>query len=143
MRTRAWRLVSAGIVVALAVGMSGRIVERVRFGAADAETLARVEAQLRGRFDADAAMLAGVPARVASVVVEQSLADPQPTPAAADTAIVPTSIVPVIVHTPFSTRDGVPEPPLTDNFTFNVLAPSGGVLVDAEVSRQDVSFVRS
>jgi signal transduction histidine kinase len=240
MRTRAWPLVGAGIVVALAVGVSGRIVERVRFGAADADTLARVEAELRERFDADAAMLAGVAARVAAnrdiiraalldpgekglfalvaealpperagrvgvtvydaaghpvawagrvsdpptplitglpalvtvpgalgprlvrvepvsvavrpapastrdatIVVEQSLADPQPTPGPPDTAIVATSIVPVTVHTPFSARDGVPEPPSTGAFTFNVLAPSGAVLVDADVSRQDVAFVRS
>jgi len=238
MRTRAWRLVAAGIVVALAVGASGRLVERARFGASDAETLARVEAELRGRFDADAATLADIaartavardviraalldpaerrlfelaasvlpaeragrvgvtiydaagrpiawagrvadlppslvnglpalvtvpgylgprlvrvepvslnergaaPARDATIVVEQSLSDPQPTPAAADTAVVPTSIVPVIVHTPFATRDGVPEPPVTGNFMFNVLAPSGAVLVDAEVARQDVAFVR-
>ena len=36
----------------------------------------------------------------------------------------------------------MPEPPVTGNFMFNVLAPSGAVLVDAEVARQDVAFVR-
>jgi len=65
MRTRAWRLVSAGLVLALATGVSGGLVERLRFGAADADTLVRVEAELRARFDADAAMLAGVAKRIA------------------------------------------------------------------------------
>ena len=240
MRTRAGRLVGAGIVAALAVGLSGRLVERIRFGGSDAETLSRVEADLRARFDADAAMLAavtaqtaggrdviraalldpqekglfalvsnalpaeragrvgvtvydaagrpvawagrvsdlpktlinGLPALVtvpgalgprlvrvepvsisgrnavttrdATVVVEQALADPQPTPMPPDTAVVPTPIVPVTVRTPaFSVREGVPEPPSTGNFTFNVLAPSGAVLVDAEVARQDLAFVRA
>src|ERR1043166_5940618 len=241
MRTRAWRLVSAGIVVAFAVGLSGRLVERIRLGADDAETLARVEAELRGRFDADASTLAGVaaqtasgrdviraalldpqekglfarvaaalpperagrvgvtvydaagrpaagagrvsdlpkplinglpalvtvpgalgprlvrvepvsfsaragstPTRDATVVVEQSLADPQPTPTPPDTAVVPTSIVPVTVRTPsFSVRDGVPEAPAAGNFMFNVLAPSGAVLVDAEVARPDLAYVRA
>ncbi len=248
MRTGAWRLVSAGIVVALAVGVSGRFVERGRFGADDAATMARVEAELRARFDADTAMLAGVAAqtaargdviraalvdpserglfalvaaalpaeragrvgvtvydvagrpiawagrvsdlqqllvsglpalvtvpgaigprlvrvqpvslgdrsaggrggrgrgstgRDAAVVVEQSLADPRPTPAPADTAVVPTSLVPVTVHTPFSLRDGVPLPPQSGSYTFNVLAPTGAVLVDAEVSRQDITLARA
>ncbi|HXD72904.1 MAG TPA: hypothetical protein VN628_04180, partial [Vicinamibacterales bacterium] len=194
MRTRAWRLVGAGIVIALAIGVSGRLVGRLRYGADDAEMMARVSAELRGRFDADASVLAAVaaqaaagrdeiraalvdpqekrlfarvaaalpaeragrvgvtvydaaarplawagrvselpkplisglpalvtvpgrlgprlvrvepvslsapartgapPSRDATVVVEQSLADPQPTPSPADTAIVPTSFVPV------------------------------------------------
>jgi signal transduction histidine kinase len=228
--------VSGGIVLALAVGLSGRLAERLRFGAADTDTLVRVEAELRARFDADAAVLAGVASRTAagrdviraalldptdkglfalvantlpaeqagrvgvtvydassrpiawagrvsdlqknlitglpalvtvrgalgprlvrvepvmltdrngppdaSVVVEQSLADPQPTPGPADSAVVPTSLVPVTVHTPFTTREAVPEP-ATGNFTFNVLAPSGAVLVDADVARQDVAAARS
>jgi hypothetical protein len=79
MRTRAWRLVSAGVVIALAVGVSGGLVERGRFGAGEAETLARVEAELRGRIDADAAMLAGVAAQTASGhdVIRAALIDPQ------------------------------------------------------------------
>ncbi|HUK32645.1 MAG TPA: hypothetical protein VLV86_01975, partial [Vicinamibacterales bacterium] len=60
MRTHAWRFVSGGIVVALVVGLSGGLVERVRFGATDDDTLARVEAELRARFDADSALLTGV-----------------------------------------------------------------------------------
>jgi len=232
--------VSAGIVVALAVGVSGGLVERLRFGSADADTLVRVEAELRARFDGNAAMLArvasqvadgreviraglvdpgdkglfdlvaralppehagrvgvtvydaaarpiawagrvsdlpkslitglsafvtvpgalgprlvrvepvslaprGAPAstRDATIVVEQSLADPQPTPGPADSAVMPTSIVSVTVRTPFSARDGVSAPAVAGNFIFNVLAPSGAVLVDAEVARQDLHSVRS
>jgi len=240
MRTRAWRLVGAGIVVALAIGVSGPFVERLRFGATDADTLVRVEAELRARFDADASLLAGValgvaegrdairaalldpgdkrlfdlvaralPAeqagrvgvtvydgasrpigwagrvsdlpktlvtgpsalvavpgalgprlvrvepvtladrsaatatREATIVVEQSLADPQQTPGLADTAIVPTTFVPVTVRTPFSPRDGASTAPANGNYVFTVTAPSGGVLVNAEVARHDLIAVRS
>jgi len=239
MRTRAWHLVSAGLVLALATGVSGRLVERLRFGAADADTLVRVEAELRARFDADAALLAGVAARItagrdgitaavldpgdkglfdlvtsalpaeqsgrvgvtvydnagrpiawagrvsdlpkalvdgpaalvarpgalgprlvrvepvsvragaspaaardATIVVEQSLADPQQTPGPADTAIAPTSLVPVTVRTPFTQRDGPPVP-ANGNYVFSVMAPSGGVLVSAEVTRRDLDAARS
>ncbi len=239
MRTRAWRLVTAGLLLALAVGLSGPFVERLRFGATDEDTLVRVRDELRARFDTDIAMLAGVAARAsarrdvirtalldpadkglfalvadalpaaqagrvgvtvydgtarpiawagrvsdlqkslitgqpalvtvpgalgprlvrvepvgmtarpaaasardATVVVEQSLADPQPTPQPADTAIVPTSIVPVSVRTPFAPRETTPEPPV-GSFTFNILAPSGAVLVDAEVARQDIASARA
>ncbi len=240
MRTRAWRLVGAVVVAALAVGVSGRVVERVRLGATDADTLARVEAELRARFDVDATLLAavastaaaghdaiaaglidpsdkrlfdlvaaalppeqagrvgitvydgasrpiawagrvsdlpkslvtGLPAfatvpgalgprlvrvepvslaprsgaaplaRDATIVVEQSLANPQQTPGPADTAVVPTSIVPVSVRTPFAARDVIPDIASSGNFTFNVLAPSGAVLVDAEVARADVNLAR-
>ena len=241
MRTRAWRFVGGGIVVALAVGLSGGFVERSRFGASDAETLARVESELRGRFDTEAALLAGVGAatsagqdvirtalvdptdkglfdlvarslppeqagrvgvtvydgasrpiawagrvsdlakslitgpaalvavpgtpgprlvriepvslnqrpasvltRDATIVVEQSLADPQQTPGPADTAIVPTSIVPVTVRTPFAARDGGQPSPSTGYDTFPVIArSSGALLVDAEVARQDVAAARN
>jgi signal transduction histidine kinase len=241
MRTRAWRFVSGGIVVALAVGLSGGLVERIKFGATDDDTLVRVEAELRARFDADSTLLtavatraagkdairaalldpsdkrlfeevsAAVPAdqagrvgvtvydpagrplawagrvsdlpktlttglsalvtfrgalgprlvrvepitvnprsatasasaRDATIVVERSLADPQQTPAPADTAVMPTSIVPVIVRTPFASRDLAPDVPTTANYTFSVLAPNGAVLADAEVSREDVRSARA
>ena len=65
MRTRAWRFVGVGVVVALAVGLSGGLVERARFGSTENDTYARVEAELRARFDADATLLATV-ARQAS-----------------------------------------------------------------------------
>jgi len=239
MQTRAWRFVVIGIVAALAVGVSGGLVERVRFGATDNDTLLRVEAELRARFDADSALLTsigtltaankdaiqaalldpidnrlfeavagalpadqagrvgatvyddkgqplawagrvtdlpkslvtGLPAlltvraalgprlvrvdpvslnsrnvgvaRDVTVVVEKSLADPRETPGPADTAVVPTSIVPVTVRTPFATRGVAPDIP-TGNYTFSVLAPiSGAVLADAEVSRQDVRSARA
>src|SRR5579871_366994 len=60
MRTRTWRFVAGGIVLALAVGFSGRVVERLRFGATANDTLLRVEAELRAKFDADASSLAGI-----------------------------------------------------------------------------------
>ncbi|HUK34722.1 MAG TPA: HAMP domain-containing sensor histidine kinase, partial [Vicinamibacterales bacterium] len=81
--------------------------------------------------------------RDATVVVEESLADPQPTPGPPDTAVIPTSLVPVTVRTPFATRDTAPDIPQTDNYMFAVLAPSGAVLADAEVSRQDVRSARA
>jgi len=82
-------------------------------------------------------------ARDVTVVVEKSLADPRETPGPADTAVVPTSIVPVTVRTPFATRGVAPDIP-TGNYTFSVLAPiSGAVLADAEVSRQDVRSARA
>ena len=240
MRTRAWRFISGGILVALAVGLSGGMVERARFGAADAEALVRVEAELRGRFSTDAASLASVSAttaagrdviraalldptdkglfdlvaralpaeqagrvgvtvydaasrpiawagrvsdlpktlttgpsalvaipgalgprlvrvepvsftqrnatpatRDATIVVEQSLADPQQTPGPADTAILPTSIVVVTVRTPFSARAAAPGAPAGGNYAFTVEAPSGGVLLDAEVARQDLDAARA
>ena len=214
------------------------LVERARFGATDTETLARVEAELRARFDADAAMLAGIanptaaarrhsrrasldptdnggcsssPRRRCRPIRRAVSASPSTTPRVspsrgravspiseephhrpacarhgagrawaaarprrtrqperarrragarrhgrrravargsaadagpADTAVVPTSIVPVTVHTPFATRDGVPDlrPPATSRSTSWRL--SGAVLVDAEVARQDVAFMR-
>src|ERR1043166_3702624 len=73
MRTRAWRLVSAGIVVAFAVGLSGRLVERIRLGADAAETLAGVAAETAsGRDVIRAALLdpqeKGLFARVAAAL---------------------------------------------------------------------------
>ena len=47
---------------------------------------------------------------------------------------MPTSIVPVIVRTPFVSRDTAPDIPPTANYAFSVLAPNGAVLADAEVS---------
>jgi signal transduction histidine kinase len=239
MRTRPWRFVVGGIIVALAVGLSGGLVERIKFGATDDDTLVRVEAELRAQFDADSTLLTGVTslaagkeairaalldptdkrlfeqvsaalpegqagvvgvtvydgagqplawagrvsdlpktlvtglpalvtfrgalgprlvrvepvtvgprssaaaARDATIVVEKSLADPRQTPGPADTAVMATSIVPVIVRTPFASRDVAPDIP-TANYTFAVLAPSNGaVLADAEVSRQDVRSARA
>jgi signal transduction histidine kinase len=59
------RIVGAGLVTALAVGVGGRALERVRFGASDAEAIARVEAEVQERFDASADRLAATAARAA------------------------------------------------------------------------------
>src|SRR5215470_604963 len=66
MRTRAWRFVVVGILVALAIRLSGGLVERARFGSSDNDTLLRVEAELRTRFDADAELLTSVATRTSS-----------------------------------------------------------------------------
>src|SRR5204863_8723070 len=78
MRTRAWRFVVIGIVAALAVGVSGGLVERVRFGATDNDTLLRVEAELRTRFDADSALLTSVGSLTAAKkdAIQAALVDP-------------------------------------------------------------------
>ena len=54
------RLASAGVAVALLVGAAGRAIERARFGATDQESVARVENELRQRFDASADTLGRV-----------------------------------------------------------------------------------
>src|SRR5215475_2779989 len=77
MRTRAWRFVSGGIIVALAVGLSGGLVERIKFGATDDDTLVRVEAELRARFDADSTLLTTVATRAAGKdAIRAALLDP-------------------------------------------------------------------
>ena len=48
------RLAGAGVAAALLVGAAGRALERARFGATDQESVARVENELRQRFDASA-----------------------------------------------------------------------------------------
>ena len=47
-------IVRAGLIAALAVAAGGWTLERVRFGASDAEAIARVEAETQQRFDASA-----------------------------------------------------------------------------------------
>jgi signal transduction histidine kinase len=59
------RIAGAGVAVALAVGVGGWALERVRFGATDAAALQRVEAELRERFDQSADTLGGLAARIA------------------------------------------------------------------------------
>ena len=73
MRTRSWRFVVIGIV-----GVSGGLVERVRFGATDNDTLLRVEAELRTRFDADSALLTSVGSLTAAKkdAIQAALVDP-------------------------------------------------------------------
>ena len=60
------RVARAGLVAALLVALVGWAVERYRFGATDQETLARVERELRERFEASANTLGTIAARAAS-----------------------------------------------------------------------------
>ncbi|HWW87074.1 MAG TPA: hypothetical protein VNZ26_25935, partial [Vicinamibacterales bacterium] len=59
------RLARIGLVVALAVGLSGWGFERIRFGASDQSALARVDRELRQRLDLSARTLATIADRVA------------------------------------------------------------------------------
>jgi signal transduction histidine kinase len=61
-----WRLVRAGLVAALIVGLAGWAYERARFGASDPDALARIEAELRQRFNASADSLGRIAAGVAA-----------------------------------------------------------------------------
>ncbi len=58
------RLLGAGLAAALLVGAAGRALERARFGATDQESVARVEKELRQRFDASADTLGTIATRV-------------------------------------------------------------------------------
>lgn len=60
------RIVLAGLAAALAVAAGGWTLERLRFGASDAEAIARVEAETQQRFDASADNLGTIAARVAA-----------------------------------------------------------------------------
>jgi signal transduction histidine kinase len=60
------RIVRVGVVAAMVVAVSGWGAEYLRFGPSDASALARVERDLRRRFDASAGTLATLAARVAS-----------------------------------------------------------------------------
>ena len=57
------RVARAGLVAALLVALVGWAVERNRFGASDQDTLARVERELRQRFEASANTLGTIAAR--------------------------------------------------------------------------------
>jgi signal transduction histidine kinase len=61
-----FRVVRAGAAAALIVGLTGYGLERARFGPSDQSALARVEAELRQRFDASAATLGAIAARLAA-----------------------------------------------------------------------------
>src|SRR3979409_365454 len=60
------RILAAGLLAGLAVAASGWALERQRFGASDAEAIARVEAETQQRFDASADKLASMTTRGAS-----------------------------------------------------------------------------
>jgi signal transduction histidine kinase len=61
-----WRLARTGLAVALCVGVVGWTVERFRLGGSDAVVVARIEAELRERFDASADTLGAIAAQVAN-----------------------------------------------------------------------------
>ncbi len=58
------RVIRVGVAAAVIVALAGRAVEYVRFGGSDEAALARVESQLRERFDASADALAAIAARI-------------------------------------------------------------------------------
>jgi signal transduction histidine kinase len=60
------RIVLVGLACGLAVAALGRTLERVRYGASDAEAIARVETETQERFDASADNLGAIAARAAS-----------------------------------------------------------------------------
>ena len=62
----ALRLLAAGFVVAVLVLWAGRAIERSRFGATDADSVAEIEAQLRQRINAAADTLGVTSARIVS-----------------------------------------------------------------------------
>ncbi len=59
------RTVAVGVAAAVLAAAGGRVLERQRFGATDAESLARIDRELRGRFDGSAATLSTLAAQVA------------------------------------------------------------------------------
>ena len=60
-----WRVARAGLLAALLVGGVRWALERTRFGASDADAVARIEAELRQRFDRSADTLGAIASRVA------------------------------------------------------------------------------
>src|SRR5499427_1106392 len=60
------RIVRVGIVAALVAGVVGYGIEQSRFGASDAAAVARIEAELRKRFDTSALTVGAIAARVAA-----------------------------------------------------------------------------
>jgi signal transduction histidine kinase len=79
------------------------------------------------------------------VVVEESLAGLQPVPGlSAGVAVVPTSIAPVTIRTEFDTASSAGEARLdADHDTFLIHSPTGGLLVEAQVSRAALSDARA
>ena len=60
------RIARVGLAAAVIVGLIGYGFERARFGPSDQSALSRVEAELRQRFDASAATLGAIAARIAA-----------------------------------------------------------------------------
>src|SRR5215831_2030557 len=61
-----WRVVRAGLVAALTVGLGGWALERARLGPSDQATVARVQADVQHRLDGSAAALSSIAARMAA-----------------------------------------------------------------------------
>jgi signal transduction histidine kinase len=59
-----WRVVRAGLVAALTVGLGGWALERARFGASDQATAARIEAEVQQRIDAAGTALDAIATRI-------------------------------------------------------------------------------
>ena len=84
--------------------------------------------------------------RLATVVVEQTLGTATDTPARADTFSLATSIAPAVVRTPLAianqraVRD--PQSSTPNGNSFVIPSPDGSVLVEAEVSPQDLASAR-
>ena len=84
--------------------------------------------------------------RLATVVVEQTLGTATGAPAPADTFVLATSIAPVAVRTPLpitnqqSIRN--PQSSIRNDSSFVIPSPDGGVLVEAQVSPQDLASAR-
>ena len=58
-------LAAAGLLLAALAGGVGLALERTRFGSNDEASVARIEAELRGRFDRATATLGAIASRVA------------------------------------------------------------------------------
>ena len=82
--------------------------------------------------------------RDATIVVEQSLAGLQPaTGLAPDTAVVSTSLVPVTIRTEFDSPGTPGDRRLpSGNYAFVIPSRTGGLLVEAGVSRTDLTEAR-
>jgi signal transduction histidine kinase len=78
-----------------------------------------------------------LPARIATIVVEQQLGTVRGTPGTGDTFVISTSLVPVSLHV--RVGDVAPQSP----YTFVIPSPGGGPLVDAEVSPDDLNDARA
>ncbi|HZT77775.1 MAG TPA: ATP-binding protein [Vicinamibacterales bacterium] len=69
------RILRAGVLVALAVGVAGWTIERARFGATVADATARVERDVRQQIDGETATLSEMAAQVAALAPEVSRAE--------------------------------------------------------------------
>ncbi|HEV8345736.1 MAG TPA: HAMP domain-containing sensor histidine kinase [Vicinamibacterales bacterium] len=79
--------------------------------------------------------------RLATSVVEQILGTASGAPGPADTFVLSTSIAPVTVRTTVAIRN--PESSARHEYSFVIPSKDGGVLVEAEVSRDDLAAARA